>query len=264
MALSSFRPLVFRKRRIGRDGAPAICVSLMSATVGDLVDEACALLAKGDGPDVLEWRADFFADAHDASMIATAATRLRAGIESNQPSAGLIFTLRHRSEGGQSNHGDSQALAAYRAACESGSVDAIDTEFARADEFRTAVKAAAKTANVAVIFSAHDFVQTPPRDQMLQRLRAMAGAGADVVKLAVMPQHEADVNALLDAVSHASREIGVPIVAMSMGELGKRSRIEGARFGSAMSFAAGRAASAPGQIAIDDLKSHMRAAGIEI
>ena len=45
------------------------------------------------------------------------------------------------------------------------------------------------------------------------------------------------------------------LITMSMGKLGMVSRISGELFGSCVTFAAGKKASAPGQIAMDDLKN---------
>ena len=48
-----------------------------------------------------------------------------------------------------------------------------------------------------------------------------------------------------------------PIVTMSMGELGKPSRIEGELFGSAITFGSAKKASAPGQIEVIALRKHL-------
>jgi 3-dehydroquinate dehydratase-1 len=79
--------------------------------------------------------------------------------------------------------------------------------------------------------------------------------GADVAKVAVMPKTEQDVLALLAATDRARRTISLPLISMSMGGIGSLSRIMGWVYGSAATFAVGKSSSAPGQIAIEDLRS---------
>ena len=53
----------------------------------------------------------------------------------------------------------------------------------------------------------------------------------------------------------ASRTLAIPVVSMAMGGLGAVSRVCGASFGSALTFAVGQSASAPGQMPIEDLSA---------
>ena len=70
-----------------------------------------------------------------------------------------------------------------------------------------------------------------------------------------MPQTEPDVLALLAAADRAKQTVGVPLISMSMGGLGSVSRVMGWIYGSAATFAVGKGSSAPGQIAIEDLRT---------
>ncbi len=79
--------------------------------------------------------------------------------------------------------------------------------------------------------------------------------GADVAKVAVMPRDPQDVLTLLAATYRAGQTIGVPLITMSMGGVGSLSRIMGWVYGSAATFAVGKDSSAPGQIAIEDLRA---------
>ena len=78
--------------------------------------------------------------------------------------------------------------------------------------------------------------------------------GADVAKIAVMPQSMDDVLALLAATERASRNVDIPLVSMAMGPLGAVTRAAGWIFGSAMTFAVGASSSAPGQMPIEDVR----------
>ena len=79
--------------------------------------------------------------------------------------------------------------------------------------------------------------------------------GADVAKVAVMPSDAQDVLALLAATDRARQTLSIPLISMSMGGVGSLSRIMGWVYGSAATFAVGQTSSAPGQIAIEDLRT---------
>jgi 3-dehydroquinate dehydratase-1 len=86
-----------------------------------------------------------------------------------------------------------------------------------------------------------------------QRFTQAQEMGADIAKVAVMPQDMQDVLALLAATLAASRELDIPVAGMSMGGLGSITRLCGGAFGSALTFAIGQGASAPGQMPIEEL-----------
>lgn len=79
------------------------------------------------------------------------------------------------------------------------------------------------------------------------RLQKMYQAGADIPKLAVMPQSKWDVLALLAVTLEMSQALECPIVTMSMSSIGMVSRLVGETFGSALTFGAIGQRSAPGQ-----------------
>ena len=89
---------------------------------------------------------------------------------------------------------------------------------------------------------------------MLETLRSMQAFGADIAKIAVMPQNETDVKRLLDVTWEASHSLRCSIITMSMGKPGCISRLSGQFFGSAVTFGAVGEGSAPGQVQAADLK----------
>ena len=105
-----------------------------------------------------------------------------------------------------------------------------------------------------LVLSSHDFEKTPPRDVLVERYRQMEALGGDLPKIAVMPQSQRDVMVLLSAMTEASAACG-PLIGISMGELGKLTRVRGGAFGSVMTFASKGKASAPGQIDAETLAS---------
>ena len=82
-------------------------------------------------------------------------------------------------------------------AAESGCVDLVDLEFFEEDRPLHKIKRL-REMGVSVIASHHDFEQTPSPEVMKMLLEKMCAGGADIVKLAVMPQNYKDVLNLLD------------------------------------------------------------------
>jgi 3-dehydroquinate dehydratase-1 len=222
----------------------------MEASAEALIQEARAALR--EGPDVLEWRADYLGGRVDAPQYAAIALALRREVRS----AGLIFTLRSPEEGGMPRtRQDEGELHAYREICRSGAFDAIDVELARPAPFRAMLQQEAAANEVALILSSHHFDATPGSAVLAASFAAMADAGADVAKIAVMPRDDRDVDTLLVATQHARGNFGIPLITMAMGAVGQRSRVFGFRYGASLTFACGRQASAPGQLSVADLRA---------
>ena len=172
----------------------------------------------------------------------------------------LLFTLRSEREGGALSVRPEVYAGLCVAAIQSGMVDLIDVEAFTEDKVVREIIAEAKKAGVAVIASYHDFGKTPSKEGMVQRLQKMGETGADILKIAVMPQSKFDVLVLLEATCtmkelHPER----PLVTVSMGQDGLISRLTGEVFGSAMTFGSIRSrVSAPGQIDVVELDQAMR------
>lgn len=227
---------------------PAVCVPLLGASVAELEAEAREAVAAG--ADALEWRIDAFPDVAVPGAAAAALGQLRASLAG----VPLIATLRSAREGGRDRGlDDRQALAIVEAIAGCGMADFVDVEIAAGEAAVAAVRAAAGQAGTQLIGSSHDFAGTPPEPEILARFRRAAELGVDVAKVAVMPAGARDVLALLSATETASRELAIPLISMAMGQAGLVSRVFGATFGSALTFAAGRQASAPGQLPAAEL-----------
>ena len=245
-------------RLLPDDGRVAIAV----ATTGTTPDACCAQAraAVGAGADVIELRADLLA-AGPGSPCAAGPTGLAdlAGELSAQSGGARVLTVRTAAEGGGALLDDGAYRTLVRSLAESlGSLDddarpaALDVESARG--WTAGLVAAAHEAGLEAVVSRHDTAAV-----MLEGLRAMAGAGADVAKLAVMPRSARDVARLLAVTAQASEELGLPVVTMSMGALGAVSRVSGTVFGSALTFATVDGdPSAPGQLPIEQVRAGLR------
>lgn len=240
----------FGPKWFGRD-RPLVCVPIVAATPEAVLDAADRIAPLA--PDAIELRADYLGDISPA---ATAALLPRLA-ERQLP---ILFTNRAAAEGGAREQEEESRVAALLAAIETGIPALVDVELATAPALRDRVLAAGKRRGVPVILSFHNFTLTPPDDELLATVAAMAAAGADAAKLAVMPQQAADAARLLAltrTVTSGATGLAIPLAAMGMGPLGMVTRVVGHRSGSALTFAAvaAGAGSAPGQLAIEELRA---------
>ncbi|MEK4103273.1 type I 3-dehydroquinate dehydratase [Paenibacillus sp. FSL R10-2791] len=232
------------------EGIPKICVPLIGVTLSELKQEAEAL--KVLQPDLVEWRTDFFAEVEDVAAVKNALSEICSVI----PDLPLIFTFRSAKEGGEKQVSTEYYTALNKAAAESGLVDIIDVELFNDEQDVKLLVEAAHAHNVSVIISNHDFHGTPPKEEIISRLCKAQELGGDLPKIAVMPRDAGDVLTLLEA-THIMKEkyADRPIITMSMAGAGVISRLAGEIFGSALTFGAADKPSAPGQVAVAELRN---------
>ena len=198
--------------------------------------------------DCVEWRVDLFDAAADPGAVVRCLAKLRVLLKEKL----LLVTLRTKEEGGSIPVSHEGYLRFLRTVLDTDCADLIDIEFFTAGTDLPALVQDAHTAGVKVVCSSHDFHKTPPKAELVSRMVAMQQAGADLPKLAVMPQSRADVLELLAATAEMTdHHPETPVITMSMGALGAVSRLCGEAFGSAMTFANPGTASAPGQVGLD-------------
>lgn len=87
----------------------------------------------------------------------------------------------------------------------SGYVDLVDVEAFIGDTYVEKVVKTSHECGVKVIASNHDFRKTPPKAELISRMRKMQELGADISKIAVMPQSTEDVLTLLSATEEMRR-----------------------------------------------------------
>jgi 3-dehydroquinate dehydratase-1 len=230
-------------------GRPKICVPIVGKTKEDIRKQAQSILEDGNA-QLVEWRADWFEAVFDKDALADILQELRV-LLGDMP---LLYTFRTQAEGGEQAITDVDYQTLGIQAIQSGFIDLIDVEFMKSPQACERLLQEAHTYGVKVIASNHDFHKTPPKEEIVSRLKAMEAAGMDVAKLAVMPNSQADVKTLLDATYEAHQAMGIPVITMSMGSLGAISRVAGQLYGSAVTFGTVGCASAPGQLAVGDLQ----------
>lgn len=228
---------------------PYICTPLIGKTEEELIDEVN--LAKDKQPDLIEWRVDFFSQIADVQSVVSTGIKIKEALEGIP----LLFTIRSEKEGGQHIAlSEKQLVELLDVVCKQNFVDLIDYELANDHEDILHIKKLASENNKLLILSAHHFDMTPTNAKLFKTLYQAEHYGADIAKLAVMPHNLSDVLRLLEITNEANQTMNIPIVTMSMADLGAVSRAIGWVFGSIITFGVGEKSSAPGQINIGDLK----------
>lgn len=238
-----------RNIRIG-DGIPKICVPVVGITKEEILTAAKSM--KDIPVDVVEWRVDWFEDVFETEKVIEAAHEIREAL-GDIP---LLFTFRTKKEGGEKEIKPEAYSELIKKVSESGSVDLVDIELFTGDGIVKDVIETVHTYGVKVIISNHDFDKTPDKEEIITRLKKMQELGADIPKIAVMPNERKDVLTLLDATREMYENYAQkPLITMSMAGMGVVSRLCGEEFGSALTFGAAGKASAPGQVSVEKLKN---------
>ena len=167
----------------------------------------------------------------------------------------LFRSLRTKKEGGNKAITFPEYTKVNLSVAKSGYVDFIDVEAFSFGEISEELIGEIQKTGVRVIVSNHDFKKTPPKEEMVNRLMKMQEMGADIPKIAVMPQSPKDVLNLMEATEKMVRKYArTPVITMAMSGLGGISRVAGEIVGSAITFASGEVASAPGQMDAKELR----------
>ena len=238
--------MIVKGKEIG-SGKPCVCVPVMEHEKQAIIDEIIAL--SKTAVDIIEWRVDAFSDFLNFNevreVLQTVAPHLTEKI--------FLYTFRTRQQGGLGEVSAEELDDIHDVGAESGVVDFLDLEFF-AEEYPVIKILRMQEKGVKIIASHHDFEETPERDVMKMILENMCAGNADIVKIAVMPQDEEDVLRLLSVTNEFYKENpDTPVISMSMGKMGMISRLCGETFGSCVTFAAKKEASAPGQMPYEDV-----------
>ena len=229
-------------------GAPKIIVPIVGVTKEDIIEEAKTF--DSIPIDVVEWRVDWFEGVFDFAKVEDVLKDLRE-VLGNIP---LLMTFRTSKEGGEKAIEPEAYAELNLKAAATGYIDFVDVEIFTGDDIVREMIDAIHASGAKVIASNHDFDKTPAKSDLIYRLRKMQDMGADIPKMAVMPQTKKDVLTLLSATEEmASDYADRPIITMSMAGLGSISRIACEAFGSCLTFGSGAQASAPGQIGAEKL-----------
>ena len=190
--------------------------------------------------DIIEWRADFL-PKDEILQVAPAIFEKFAGRE-------LLFTLRTRAEGGEIDLSAQEYVQVIKDVTQLYQPEYVDFEyFGNKDVFDQMLDFPN------LVLSYHNFQETP--GNMMEILSELTSLNPKVVKVSVMAHTEQDVLDLMNFTrGFKTLNPEQEYVTISMGKVGKVSRITSDVTGSSWSFASLDVASAPGQISLSNMK----------
>ncbi|MBE5945030.1 MAG: type I 3-dehydroquinate dehydratase [Lachnospiraceae bacterium] len=245
------------KNRIIGEGRPKICVPITGKTYEDILAQADKIISspQSKNVDMVEFRGDYFVDLQNMSQLEKVLNELKKKFLDTI----LLFTIRSHKEGGEKLSFDSPSISEINAfVMENKLADMVDVELFSGEDNCKHMASLARQNDVYIVMSNHDFKSTPSVEEMVNRLTKMQELGASVAKIAVMPENSMQVVDLLKATTIMKEEYPeTPVITISMGKLGAITRVSGATFGSAVTFATLEYSSAPGQLPIAKVQEIM-------
>lgn len=236
-----------------RNDFPYLCTPIVGSNQEELLNELEKIKEKK--PDMIEWRVDYFQEIKNFERVVEVGTAMKKAI----PDIPLLFTIRSVEEGGHPTaliQEEVVELLSY--ICKSSFIDVIDYEMANDKEHIRQVRDVSRAEGKSLILSYHDFEKTPSNEELTSLIKKAEAFGADVAKVAVMPNTHGDVLRLLDVTEQANAFSNIPVATMSLNSLGAVSRMIGWIFGSVIVFTVGANSSAPGQIPIEKMREILK------
>lgn len=233
-------------------GIPKICAPITGKDDEMILEQARAIA--GAGADLAEWRADFYENFREPEKI----RQLLTAIKKELGQIPLLFTFRTKEEGGNCRIDKNSYVKLNMLAAGNQGADLIDVEIQFPKLDASALIAEIKETGTRVIASNHHFDRTPSERELEEIFDRMEEAQADIYKIAVMPHSYTDVTDLMAVTWKQAQKRPRPLVTMSMGAMGVLTRIAGETFGSGITFGTVGAASAPGQIPVEDLRESLQ------
>lgn len=163
----------------------------------------------------------------------------------------VIVVNKHRSEGGRAEGPRSVRMPILKEYAKAGAayVDTdIDTTRDTIFELRQGFRE-----NTKLVLSYHDFIETPPFRNLVEKFEQGVAKKADIIKIATFAKRESDNHTVMQLLCLA-KERRIPLIAICMGTRGKLSRIMGPAMGSYMTFVSldKDGQSAPGQLTVEE------------
>lgn len=225
---------------------PEICVPIVAPFRSKIIEQAKKAAALPI--QMAEWRIDFFS-GYEREI-----TDVILEIKKYLAEKKLIVTLRTEQEGGEPNGSRFDYFSLLKSIREQGAADYADAEIMRDEKALRAVLSDTAQSSTKVIGSYHDFGSTPEKSFIVDMLEMAGDIGCHAAKFACMPKTTEDVERLLLATEEVKeKRPDLPLITMSMGEMGLCSRLYGGLYGSEVSFGSAFTASAPGQVSYEIL-----------
>jgi 3-dehydroquinate dehydratase-1 len=210
-----------------------ICVPIFQNDYESIIESSKKSIAAG--ADLIELRIDAL-DHPDPDEVSNIIKDI------NHP---LIATNRMAEEGGAFKGSENDRIDILLAAAKYA--DIIDIELQTDEDYMNKIVKASKS----TIISYHNFEKTPSFEFLLEVVNNEKKIG-DIAKFAVMPNNISDTLVVLNILSKVDKTIGI-----SMGNIGRYTRIVAPLFGSPITFASLDDISAPGQLDIYSTKNFL-------
>lgn len=230
------------------EGMPKICVPVMGNTVDELL--AQTQKAVKASPDFLEWRADSCTEIlnKDTTLNMLGEIRKTAG------PLPVLFTFRSMAQGGAKEISACEYEALNLEVAHSHMAELIDVEARMEGLDARQLIEKLHAEGCVVIASYHCFDRTPSDRELRELFMELQKSGADILKVAVMPENRGDVVRLLQVTQEMLTVSSCPCITMAMGALGAVTRVSGETFGSCVTYASAGEASAPGQLPVREVR----------
>lgn len=199
--------------------------------------------SKYNGADIIEWRADYL-DKDEILRLAPAIFEKFSGYE-------ILFTLRSVKEGGFADLSSEAYISLLKDIDALYHPDYIDFEYFT---YKSQIDQLLSFPNLSLSY--HNFEETP--ENLMEIFSELSTLTPRVVRIAVTPHNEQDVLDLMNYTrGFKSLNPEQVYATVSMGKLGKLSRISGDVTGSSWTFTSLEqvTASEPGQLKLNDMKT---------
>ncbi|KAJ8909119.1 hypothetical protein NDN08_005814 [Rhodosorus marinus] len=221
-----------------------VCVSITATSTG--AAQAEIDIAESNEAEMVELRLDFLAEGENWESLVSYGKLPK------------IVTNRASWEGGNSDESEEVRLGKLIRALDIGA-DFIDVELKAAETYEQLIQGTPKKG--LKILSYHDFEKTPSLEELSQIYAKMLEKGADLCKIAVTANDISDCARVLHVLQAATN----PTIMLAMTERGMLTRLLAGKYGSMLTFCSTNSGkeSAPGQIAVAELRSLYRFKSIE-
>ncbi|MCK4846212.1 MAG: type I 3-dehydroquinate dehydratase [Deltaproteobacteria bacterium] len=215
---------------------PKVC-----GVITDRLSATAVKKARTAGADLIEVRVDTFKAREIGALKKVFKEARSIGLP-------ILLTVRSKKEGGHYTIGDKERLELFTALMPL--VDAIDIELT-SRRILSKVIATAKSRRKKVIVSFHDFKATPTSARIKKIIRDARAIGADITKVAFKARSTEDARRLALILLEEGKG---SLIAISMGEKGRASRVTLPFMGSLLTYGTLTTSTAPGQMKIKELR----------
>lgn len=223
--------------------APILVATVLADTVSGMLKGVSRALAAG--ADCVELRVDRLMDISDVVDII------------NQVKMPHIVACRAPQFGGFFEGTEKERIARLVAAIEAGAT-AVDIEFFTEPHLRARVIDSARSQSIPVLVGYENMQETPPRDELILGLDAVAKLKPDLIKLAVRAASYEDLLVILEVVLEARTLLDVPFAVIALGPYGAPSRPLACILGASFTYCAIADSSVPGQLTVKETRDILK------